>query len=484
MNTEEHLVYRKIFKATSLFGGVQGVSMLTSIVRSKVLALLIGTSGYGIYGFLNTIIELFKQFSGLGIETSGVKFISEATDNQSISKYNHTISLLLKLSFALGCFGVLAAICMSPFLSWIVFSDTSKWFVFVFISISVLFNQLVATNNAIFQGSDKLVFLAKSNLYSNSIGLIITLPLFYFFKEDAIIPSIVIISFVNFILSTFYLSKIVKFNNSISFIQSFKEGKEMIRFGSLFVLMGFLPLVVNFALQFFINNKDGLHAVGLFNVSIIVLNTYVGFIFTIMATEYYPRLIKSITSNKSISNTVCQQVTTSLLLVTPVVLFFVTFGQSIIKFLFSNKFIEITPMLNWALFGMVFKSISFSIGYIFIAKADSKIFTKTSLFFNCLHFLLLYLGYLLYGFEGLGIAILVYYFLHFVVIFLIAKKRYAINFDPHLIYLIVASLSICTTVLMIKILVKDNFVYLLSIFICATFLSFYKLKKLISKDTI
>ena len=202
--SEEHLVYRKILRATTIFGGVQGITIISSLVKSKFLAILIGTSGYGIYGVLNTIVDLIKQVSGLGIETSGVKFLADLDENADKSDYQRNSSLILKLSFLLGFIGMLIAIIFSPFLSFLVYKQMSKWYIFIFISIAILFKQLVSSNNAIFQGSDKLLFLAKSNLYSNLVGLIFTLPLFYFFKTDAIIPSIVIISLINFIISYFF----------------------------------------------------------------------------------------------------------------------------------------------------------------------------------------------------------------------------------------------------------------------------------------
>ena len=478
--SEEHLVYRKILRATTIFGGVQGITIISSLVKSKFLAILIGTSGYGIYGVLNTIVDLIKQVSGLGIETSGVKFLADLDENADKSDYQRNSSLILKLSFLLGFIGMLIAIIFSPFLSFLVYKQMSKWYIFIFISIAILFKQLVSSNNAIFQGSDKLLFLAKSNLYSNLVGLIFTLPLFYFFKTDAIVLSIVIISLINFVISYFYIKKLNLVQHKIKILQSFYEGREMLRFGSLFVIMSFLPLLVNFLIQLIINYKDGLHVVGLFNVSIVVLNTYVGFVFSIMSTEYYPRLIKAIKSNSIISKTVSQQIIVSILLVVPVIVFFIAFGNLIIKILFSEKFVEIIAMLNWAMLGMFFKSISFSIGYIFIAQADSKIFTKTSIIFNTLYFVLLYFGYQFRGLEGLGIAISSYYFFHLLTIYIIAKRRYFLEIDKDVVIIAFSGFTFCILALLFKLLIRNNFYYLLVLFLIASSLSIYKLSKLIS----
>lgn len=480
--SEEHLVYRKILRATTIFGGVQGITIISSLIKSKILAILIGTSGYGIYGVLNTIVDLIKQVSGLGIETSGVKFLAEVNENSNKSDYHRSSSLILKLSFLLGFTGMLIAIILSPFLSFLVYKQMNKWYIFIFISIAILFKQLVSSNNAIFQGSDKLSFLAKSNLYSNLVGLIFTLPLFYFFKTDAIIPSVVIISLINFVISYFYLKKLNLVQHKIKVLQSFYEGREMLRFGSLFVIMSFLPLLVNFLIQLIINNKDGLHVVGLFNVSMVVLNTYVGFVFSIMSTEYYPRLIKALNSNNNISKTVSQQIIVSILLVVPVIVFFIAFGNLIIKILFSEKFVEIIVMLNWAMLGMFFKSISFSIGYMFIAKADSKIFTKTSIIFNTLYFVLLYFGYQFRGLEGLGIAISSYYFFHLLTIYIIAKRRYFLEIDKNVAIIAFCGFIFCILALLLKLLIGNNIYYLIVLFLIVLFLSIYKLSKLISKN--
>ena len=93
------------------------------MIKSKILAILIGTSGYGIYGVLNTIVDLIKQMSSLGIETSGVKFLAETFEKEDKLEYHRNSSLILKLSFLLGFIGMLIAIIFSPFLSFLVYKQ-------------------------------------------------------------------------------------------------------------------------------------------------------------------------------------------------------------------------------------------------------------------------------------------------------------------------------------------------------------------------
>ena len=62
----EHNLNRIITKAAALFGGVQVVSILCSVIRTKVIAILLGSTGIGIIGLDNRAIErkrLFKEYN-------------------------------------------------------------------------------------------------------------------------------------------------------------------------------------------------------------------------------------------------------------------------------------------------------------------------------------------------------------------------------------------------------------------------------------
>jgi len=77
-NESERSSYRQIFKATSIFGGVQVFNILTGIIRVKFVAVLLGAKGVGIIGLLNSPLQLIITITGLGIAFSAVRDISAA----------------------------------------------------------------------------------------------------------------------------------------------------------------------------------------------------------------------------------------------------------------------------------------------------------------------------------------------------------------------------------------------------------------------
>ena len=56
--SENKSSYRQILKATSLFGSVQLFNILIAVLRTKLIAILIGPIGIGIAGLLNSTIEI------------------------------------------------------------------------------------------------------------------------------------------------------------------------------------------------------------------------------------------------------------------------------------------------------------------------------------------------------------------------------------------------------------------------------------------
>lgn len=78
--------YTSIFKATTLFGLVQIISIIISIIKSKLVALWIGTTGFGIISIFNSSTSLISSITNLGIQSSAVREIaSNSEDKRNLS---------------------------------------------------------------------------------------------------------------------------------------------------------------------------------------------------------------------------------------------------------------------------------------------------------------------------------------------------------------------------------------------------------------
>lgn len=76
--------YRSILKATSIFGGTQVLSMLVTIIRSKFVAILIGSAGMGLSSMYMSSLTMIITIFGLGIGTSVVRELSACRENKDM----------------------------------------------------------------------------------------------------------------------------------------------------------------------------------------------------------------------------------------------------------------------------------------------------------------------------------------------------------------------------------------------------------------
>jgi len=232
--------YRQIMKATSLFGGVQVFNIIIQIIRTKVIALLLGPSGIGIIGLFTSTTNLINSITSFGLKTSAVKDIAEASKALEKDNVFKIITIFRRLVIATGLLGTTIVLILSPWLSQLTFGTSKYTFSFIWLSITLLVTQLTNGELVLLQGLQKLKYLAKANMMGSFIGLIFTLPLYYFWGLDAIVPGIIVGSISLLITALLFSRKIEIEKVSVSLHQTFNEGKSMIKMGFMISLSGLL----------------------------------------------------------------------------------------------------------------------------------------------------------------------------------------------------------------------------------------------------
>ncbi|MCH9659846.1 MAG: oligosaccharide flippase family protein, partial [Bacteroidetes bacterium] len=222
--------YQQVLKATSLFGGVQVFKIIIAVVRSKVIALLIGATGMGIASLLVSTMDMINGFTNFGLDRSAVRDISLAKESGDTLKINKTISVLQRLIWFTAILGALVMILFASLLSELAFENTSYTFAFMWLGIALIFKQLTSGRMVILQGLRHLQSLAKANVFGNLLALIVTLPLYYYLKLDGIVPAIIVSSMISFLV-VLYMSFKKTEKTQVSTKEAFVQGKGMLLLG-------------------------------------------------------------------------------------------------------------------------------------------------------------------------------------------------------------------------------------------------------------
>lgn len=479
---DEKSSYRQIIKATSLFGGVQIFNILITIVRTKFIAILLGPLGMGISGLLTSTTSFISGLTNFGLSTSAVRDISSAYGSKDNERIIRTVSVFRKLVWITGLFGMIITIVLSPLLSQMTFGNSDYTIAFILISITLLINQVSAGQFVLLRGMRQLNYLAKSSLAGSSLGLLTVIPLYYVYGINGIVPAIIITAVTQLILTWYFANKLNVRLISITLKETLYEGKSMMKLGFFISLSGLINLGISYLVRIFISNTGGIEQVGLYNAGFTLINTYVGLIFSAMSTDYYPRLSAVANNKEKCKILINQQSEVALLILGPLITSFIIFIQWIIILLYSTRFLDITQMIHFAILGTLFKAGSWAISYLFLAKADTRLYFWNELAANLYLLLFNIAGYYYGGLTGLGLSYLISYIVYFFQVYFVAKFKFKFNFRKDFIKIIITQLLfVILSFLTIKTF-KDYISYLIGSFIIifSVLFSFSELDKRIN----
>lgn len=460
---EQQSSYRHIMKATSIFGGVQFFNVIIAIIRFKFVSVLLGPTGMGITGLLTSATGLIGGLTNFGLGTSAVRNVASANGTGNETRIATVVTVLRRWVWVTGTLGVLVMLVLSPWLSQLAFGNRDYTLAFIWLSITLLFNQLSIGQLVLLQGMRKLQYLAKASLIGNALGLIITVPFYYRFGIDGIVPSIIIASIISLLLSWYFAKKIKIEPIKLSQAKTLAEGKHMLTMGFMISMSSLIFMGSSCLVNIFISNKGGVSQVGLYTAGFAIINTYVGLIFTAMGTDYYPRLSEIAHNNELCKQTINKQAEIALLILAPILMLFLVFIQWVVIILYSYKFIAVDSLIHWAALGMLFKVTSWAISMVLLAKGASKLFFLNELI-ACIYMLVLnILGYHFMGLTGLGVSFFVGYLLYLIQVYVLNKIKYQFSFDTAFIRIFTIQFLLATSCFIVIKFIEKPYSYIIGV---------------------
>lgn len=478
--SEDNSSYRQIFKATSIFGGVQIFNILISIIKSKAVALLLGVEGMGLLGLFNSTIDLVKVATGLGLSSSAVRDISEVAVTHDVYRISSTLKTLKRWVCFTGVLGSVLTIVLSSSLSKWTFGNTDYTWSFVWLSIVLFLYSINSGQLAAMQGLRRIKDLAKAGLYGSLGGLIASVASFYLLGIDGIVLSLILTSIFSLFFSWYFNRKIGIVQVKQTYKESYINGLQMAKLGIMMMISSFITVITSYVFRIYISNSGGVDDVGIFQAGFAIVEGYFGLIYTAMATDYYPRLSGVNQDNEKVRNEVNKQAEIGLLIAAPMIVVLLFIMPSIIKILYTSAFLKVVPYVNWAVLGNIFKIGSWSMGFVLLAKGKSKIFITIAILLGILFLIVNVLGYNALGVEGIGIAFCINYAIHFLVLYVLCFKLYSFRYNREFwrIFLLVFVFSGCAFV--IQNIPSTMIKYFLGILVTIT-ISLYSFRRLNSK---
>lgn len=420
--------YGHVLKYTGIFGGVQGLNILLGLVRNKLVALLLGPAGMGLASLFNTAINFFSQATNLGISFSAVRHVSELFETGDEERITHFIKVVRAWSLLAALLGFLVCLVAGPLMNMLSFSWGNHTLHFIMLAPVVAMLAITGGETAILKGVRRLKSLALIQVISVFASLLISIPIYYRWRQTGIVPVIGLMALFNLVVTCYHSYRLFPLRLSGSH-GILGEGMEMVRLGVAFVMAGIMGSGAEMYIRSYLNVVGDLDTVGLYNAGYMLIVTYCGTIFSAMETDYFPRLSAVCHDVKEANLMVNRQIEVSLLLAAPMLAALIIGLPILIPLLFSNKFLPVIEMAQVAVFSMYIKSINLPVAYMTLARGDSFAFFILESVYGIALVLLILFGYRYWGLFGTGVALSVSYIIDIIMVCTYAKIRYHFRFS-------------------------------------------------------
>ena len=446
MSNKQGNISRMAMKAMGLFGGVQVMGILCSIIRTKLVALWIGPVGIGLFGLFNNALEMISTGTNLGIRSSSVRDISQALASHDKGLVARMITVVRKWSLWLGLVGALLTLAMAPVLSQLTFGDNTHIWGFVALSIAVLLQALTNGEYAVLQGTARLKRLASVTLWGTIVGLAVSVPLFYLLRERSILPSI--IAYAVALAAFAYIFRNREYpTEAVNRHETFDMGKGFVKLGIYMTLGNFASILASYAFNAWLNIHAGTDQVGFYQAGYTLINKYTGLILTALGMEYYPRLSQVADSRLRLRAFVSQEINVAISVMAPVVALFILLRELVVWILYTPEFNVILTFVSWGMIGTVLRTLSWCLAFTILAKGDGKTFLWTEVASAVINLVLNIVFYQWWGLTGLGIAFLVSYLLYTIIVAAVYYGKYHLSVTRASFYNLLWTLAVAAAVM-------------------------------------
>jgi PST family polysaccharide transporter len=421
-----HNSYKGIVKTTGLIAFVQIIQIFFGLIRNKVVAIVVGLNGFGIWSMYNTYIEMVSSFSSLGIDQSGVRQIAKHSDENMIAK---CIWIFRRFLLLVSLLTTIISILFSKRISASLFGDDSYYWGIIIVSFVILCNGVTNGQKAIMNGLRNIKGLSISQIIGAIFGSVFCVILVFLLKEKGI-PFYLLAVGLTAVLSTWWFVyklkiKIVK--------PTKKEVKEeliqLIKLGLGFSSAGIIAAVMTYFSRIYLSTHYDLSMVGIYQASFIISNIYIGTILTAMGVDFMPRIMKLTGEHTALNKVTNEQIELGSLISSIGIIAIIIFSPLILQLLYSQEFIVCTSIIRWQILGVSLRVIAFPFSYIIMAKNKPFIYAIVQLIFWVTDYLLLIIFSNLFGFDGLGINYFVAYTLYLLMTLMACNKLCGFKFS-------------------------------------------------------
>jgi len=453
--------------------------MVVRMVRTKVLAILLGPAGIGLEAIFDSVLTLVRTLFDLGISSSGVRQIASAESSGDPQRIARTVFTLRRTCLVLGALGAVSLLLGREWASRAAFDDANHATAIGWLAIALFFANVNAGQGALLQGLRRVGDLARMKIIGAIAGAAASIPIVMVWGRGGVPAYMIVGAGMALLVSWYYTRKVAVAKVAMPASIVISEARGLFALGIAFMVSGLIASGAAFLLRALITREFGLEGAGQFQAASALSMVYIGFILQAMGTDFYPRLTAVAADDEKCNRTVNEQAEVSLLLALPGILGTLALAPWVIKLFYSGDFSLATDILSWQMCGMLLRIMSWPMGFIVMAKGRGAMVFWTELAAFGTYLAMAWSGLQWFGLMGAGIAFFGMYVFHVTMMYTVVRRMTGFRWDSQYLGFATVGLSAALFVLWVRLEWPEPWATLVPCTLSAA-ASLYSLKKLLA----
>jgi PST family polysaccharide transporter len=391
-------------RSSSIVGGGEALNQVIGLVRTKLVAVLIGPAGMGLVGLYVSAAGFLGTIALLGINQSGVRAVAEAAGEGDVTRVSQVAKTLRRACWITGIFGWLLTAAVAYPLSLWTFESSEHSTVIALLGCTVLLTALAGGETALINGVRRVGDLARIQVYSSVVTTIVAIGIYAWLREKGIVPVIILTGAIQAAVSYYFARKIGLVAVDQSWTETVKNLRGLISLGLAFMYTGFLVNLVGLGTRTLVVREEGLEANGFYQAAWMISGMLATFILNAMGRDFFPRITAVHGDSTQISRLVNEQMEVGILLGLPGLVGTVSLGHWLTTVLYSSKFVPAAELLPFFCLGVFLRLVSWPMGFVLLAKNLPFAFSAIASIFQATQLALTLLFLQQFGLPGAAAA--------------------------------------------------------------------------------
>lgn len=346
-----------------------GSIVVLGVVRAKVNAIALGTSGVGVIGQANYLSTWMGSIATIGLSTGCIRAIAAARARGDKDELRSVAHLAMLLPLAIGIILTVVVLAFAPQAATALMGTPSFWWIAALAAVSVPLNLFGGSIATVLQGEEQISRYARINTITGALNTVVVVVLVLTLHLVGAAIAVLLTSVVAVAVAIFVAPDAV----AISFGRPFKLPSGPVRatilkLGVASLVLGVASTTGDLLVRARLVKLLGITAVGQYTPVFTISNQYLVVFIGAIGVYMFPTLTRLLESGDraDAEKELDSGLRMMLFVFTPGILFLILAAPLAVRVLYTAQFGPAVPVLRIQLIGDILKVCAYSLGAVLL----------------------------------------------------------------------------------------------------------------------